>query len=47
VDKVLFASDYPSTTNIAAQIAWLRDLLLTPEEQTLIFGENAIKLLSI
>jgi len=47
VDKVLFASDYPSTTNIAAQIAWLRDLLLTPEEQTLIFGENAINLLSI
>ncbi len=46
VDKVLFASDYPSTTDIAAQIAWLKDLL-SPKEQELIFGENARKLLAV
>lgn len=45
VDKVLFASDYPSTTDIAEQIAWVRALPLSQEEQALIFAGNARKLL--
>jgi len=46
-DKVLFASDYPSTTDIAAQIAWLKELPLEAEEQELIFEKNARRLLAL
>ena len=46
-DRVLFGSDYPSTTDIAAQIAWLKNLPLGPREQELIFEKNARRLLAI
>ena len=44
-DKILFATDYPSTTDPAPQIQWWKDLLLTERERQLIFRENALRLL--
>jgi predicted TIM-barrel fold metal-dependent hydrolase len=46
-DKILFASDYPTTTDIAVQMEWLKNLPLEQEEQELIFGGNARKLLAV
>lgn len=46
-DKILFGSDYPTTTDIAAQMAWLKNLPLGPEAQDLIFEKNARRLLNI
>lgn len=46
-DKVLFGSDYPSTTDITEQMAWLKNLPLKPEELELIFEKNARKLLGL
>lgn len=46
-DKILFGSDYPTTTDIADQIAWLKNLPLSAEAQELIFEKNARRLLNI
>jgi len=46
-DKVLFATDYPSTTDPGPQIRWLQDLPLKNEEKELIFRENARRLLGL
>ncbi len=45
VDKVLFGSDYPTTTNPDSQIMWLKKLPLREEEKELIFRRNALFLL--
>ena len=44
-EKVLFATDYPSTTDPVPQIEWWKNLPLTAEEKRLIFRENALRLL--
>lgn len=44
-EKVLFATDYPSTTDPVPQIQWWRDLPLAAEEKKLIFRDNALRLL--
>jgi len=46
-DKILFGSDYPTTTDITAQMAWLKNLPLSSEAQELIFEKNARRLLNI
>jgi len=46
VSQVLFGSDYPSTTDIALQVQWLKDLPLEQEEQELIFEKNIRRLLA-
>lgn len=45
-DRVVFGSDYPSTTDIALQVEWLKDLPLEQEEQELIFEKNIRRLLA-
>lgn len=47
VDKVLLATDYPTATDPASQIRWLKDLPLREEEKNLIFRENARRLLGL
>jgi predicted TIM-barrel fold metal-dependent hydrolase len=47
VEKVLFATDYPSTTDPVPQIKWWKDLPLAGEEKQLIFRENARRLLDL
>lgn len=47
VEKVLFATDYPSTTDPVPQIKWFKDLPLQEEEKQLIFRENARRLLGL
>lgn len=44
VERVLFATDYPTTTDPEPQIQWLRNLL-DKEERDLIFHDNARRLL--
>jgi len=46
-EKVLFATDYPSTTDPAPQISWFKELPLGEKEKKLIFGENARRLLGL
>jgi uncharacterized protein len=46
-DKVLLATDYPSTTDPAPQIQWFQDLPLREKEKQLIFRENARQLLGL
>ncbi len=46
-DKVLFATDYPSTDEPGAQIDWWKTLPLKKEEKDLIFRENARRLLGL
>jgi predicted TIM-barrel fold metal-dependent hydrolase len=43
---VLFGSDYPSTSEIALQVEWLKALPLELKEQELIFGKNIRRLLA-
>jgi predicted TIM-barrel fold metal-dependent hydrolase len=43
--KVLFATDYPSTTDPAPQINWFKGLPLEEKEKELIFRGNARRLL--
>jgi predicted TIM-barrel fold metal-dependent hydrolase len=45
VEKVLFATDYPSTLDPGPQIDWWKVLPLKKEEKDLIFRENARRLL--
>jgi hypothetical protein len=46
VDRVFFGSDYPSTSDIAPQIEWLKKVPLGPGEHELIFEKNIRRLLS-
>ena len=46
-EKVLFATDYPSTTDPVPQIRWFKDLPLREKEKQLIFRENARRLLGL
>jgi len=46
-EKVLFATDYPSTLDPGPQIEWFQTLPLRPEENDLIFRENARRLLGL
>ena len=46
-EKVLFATDYPSTDDPAPQIQWLKNLPLGKAEKERIFRENARRLLGI
>ncbi|HYB21113.1 MAG TPA: amidohydrolase family protein [Thermodesulfobacteriota bacterium] len=46
-EKVLFATDYPSTTDPLPQIKWWKDLPLPEKEKQLIFRENARRLLGL
>ena len=45
--KVLFATDYPSTADPGPQIDWWKTLPLKKEEKALIFRENARRLLGL
>lgn len=45
VEKVLFATDYPSTTDPVPQIQWWKDLPLPEKEKQMIFRDNALRLL--
>jgi predicted TIM-barrel fold metal-dependent hydrolase len=45
--KVLFATDYPSTADPGPQIDWWKTLPLKKEEKDLIFRENARRLLRL
>jgi predicted TIM-barrel fold metal-dependent hydrolase len=47
VEKVLFATDYPSTTDPVPQIKWWKDLPLPEKEKQLIFRENVLRLLGL
>lgn len=47
VNKVLFGSDYPTTTDPAPQISWLKQLDFNSDEKELIFNKNAKRLLSL
>jgi predicted TIM-barrel fold metal-dependent hydrolase len=47
VEKVLFATDYPSTTDPVPQINWWKDLPLSEKEKQSIFRENARRLLGL
>ena len=46
-EKVLFATDYPSTLDPGPQIEWWKVLPLKKEEKDLIFRENALRLLGL
>jgi predicted TIM-barrel fold metal-dependent hydrolase len=46
-EKVLFGTDYPSTTDPAPQIKWFKELPLEEKEKQLIFRENARRLLGV
>jgi predicted TIM-barrel fold metal-dependent hydrolase len=46
-EKVLFATDYPSTAEPGPQIDWWKALPLKKEEKDLIFRENARRLLGL
>lgn len=45
--KVLFATDYPVTSDPLPQIRWFKDLPLQGKEKQLIFRENARRLLGL
>ena len=45
--KVLFATDYPATSDPVPQIRWFKDLPVEEKEQQLIFRENARRLLGL
>lgn len=45
VQQTLFATDYPTTTDSASQLEWLKQLPLQDDERQLIFEGNARKLL--
>jgi hypothetical protein len=45
--KVLFATDYPSTSDPIPQIKWFKELPLQEKEKQLIFRENARRLLGL
>jgi predicted TIM-barrel fold metal-dependent hydrolase len=47
VEKVLFATDYPATSDPVSQIRWFKDLPLQEKEKQLIFRENARRLLGL
>jgi len=47
VEKVLFATDYPSTLDPGPQIEWWKVLPLKKEKKDLIFRENARRLLGL
>lgn len=47
IDKVLFGTDYPTTTEPKSQIEWLMNLPLTEEEKERIFYKNAQELLKL
>jgi predicted TIM-barrel fold metal-dependent hydrolase len=46
-EKVLFATDYPATSDPVPQIRWFKDLPLQEKEKQLIFRENARRLLGL
>ncbi len=46
-EKVLFATDYPSTTDPIPQIKWFKGLPLQEKEKQMIFRENARRLLGL
>jgi predicted TIM-barrel fold metal-dependent hydrolase len=46
-EKVLFATDYPSTLDPGPQIEWWKVLPLKKEEKDLVFRENARRLLGL
>ena len=47
VEKVLFGTDYPTTTDPKDQIEWFMRLSFTDEEKEMILWRNATKLLGI
>jgi predicted TIM-barrel fold metal-dependent hydrolase len=47
VEKVLFATDYPATSDPIHQIRWFKNLPLQEKEKQLIFRENARRLLGL
>jgi predicted TIM-barrel fold metal-dependent hydrolase len=47
VEKVLFATDYPATSDPVHQIRWFQDLSLREKEKQLILRENARRLLGV
>jgi len=47
VEKILFATDYPSTTDPIPQIKWFKELPLQEKEKRMIFRENARRLLGL
>ena len=46
-EKVLFATDYPSTSDPIPQIKWFKELPLQEKEKQMIFWENARRLLGL
>jgi predicted TIM-barrel fold metal-dependent hydrolase len=46
-EKVLFATDYPATSDPVPQIRWFKDLPLQEKEKQLVFRENARRLLGL
>ena len=46
-EKVLFATDYPSTSDPIPQIKWFKELPLEEKEKQMIFRENARRLLGL
>jgi hypothetical protein len=46
-EKVLFATDYPSTSDPIPQIKWFKELPLQEKEKQMIFRENARRLLGL
>jgi uncharacterized protein len=46
-EKVLFATDYPATSDPVPQIRWFKELPLKEKEKQLIFRENARRLLGL
>ncbi|NQV01008.1 MAG: amidohydrolase family protein, partial [Bacteroidia bacterium] len=47
IEKVLFGTDYPSTTDPGPQIEWIRNLDLNTKEKECIFHDNARRLLGL
>ena len=46
-EKVMFATDYPSTSDPIPQIKWFKELPLQEKEKQMIFRENARRLLGL
>ena len=46
-EKVLFATDYPSTSDPIPQIKWFKELPLKEKEKQMILRENARQLLGL
>ncbi len=46
-EKVLFATDYPSTSDPIPQIKWFKELPLEEKEKQMILRENAARLLGL